>query len=149
MNVSKVLHHLKQLSRLYGTLLDEENRRLSLYLAGDLEEVEAGHIREEYSVDEVRRIHSMLQSEFSEDSLEGISRELSEAECREVETSLADLDRSMQELKIAIRRNRRYVQNSLAYSQAVVQRMFAEHSSYDGDGFVKTGGRSLRGGMRV
>jgi hypothetical protein len=149
MNVSEVLGHLKRLGQLYGALLEEENRRLSAYLDGDLERVDAGRIHEEHNIGEVRRIHAALRDEFSAVPLEEVTGELPEADRLDLERGLSVLDEAMAELRAAIRRNRRYIQNSLAYSQAVLQSMFAEHPRYDGDGFVQAEGRSLRRGMRV
>lgn len=149
MNVSAVLDHLKRLGQLYGALLETENRRLRAYLDDDLERVDAGRIQEEHDIREVRKIHAALRCEFSEASLEQISGELSDTERSDLEQGLSDLDKSMVELKSTIRRNRRYIQNSLAYSQTIVQSMFAEHPRYGGDGFVRAEGRSLHRGMRV
>ena len=149
MNASVVLDHLRRLGQLYGALLDEENRRLNSYLDGDLERVDTGRIRQEHDIGEVRKIHAALRDQFSGTSLDEISGELSETERSEMRRCLGELDKAMLELKTVIRRNRRYIQNSLSYSQALMQRMFSEHPRYDGDGFVQAQGRSLHRGMRV
>jgi uncharacterized membrane protein len=149
MNVSAVIENLKQLGRLYGALLEEEKRRLDAYLGGDLVQVEDSRIRAEYGVDEVRRVHAELNGEFQDTSLQQIAGELSPEDRQALEQGLSDLDQSMRELRAAIRRNRRYLQNSLAYTQAVTQSIFAAHPSYDGEGIVRTEGRSLHKGMRA
>ncbi len=148
MNVSAVLDQLKQLGRLYCRLLEEENHRLALFVEGNLEQVEASRIDEEHNLEAVRRLHAALQCELSEVSLSRIAGALPK-EHADLRQGLADLDRTMQELRLAIRRSRRYLQNSLSYNQAVAQKLFAGHASYDGEGFVRSECRSLQRGMRV
>lgn len=149
MNVSAVLEQLKCLGQLYGSLLDEEKRRLECYLDGDLEQVDMGHLRETHGIEEIRKIHSALSCEFSEAALPQVFEGLPESEREDLERRLADLDGVMSELKAAARRNRRYIQNSLAYSQALAQTMFEGAPSYGGDGIVRAEGRCLSKGMRV
>jgi predicted DNA-binding protein YlxM (UPF0122 family) len=141
---------LSQLLDSYGRLLSEESRRLDCYLSRDLEAADALRISEERIVEDIRNLHAGILELTEKRSLGDLLRE-GEAPLGEARDHLGALNRTVQEVQQAVDRSRRFIFNSLSFSEAILRPLLGEESGhYDGEGFLQTGRhRVARRGVRA
>ena len=140
---------LSQLIALYGQLLEEEVRVVEHYLSGSVEAADRSRREQGELVERVRYAHRELGLHLSDFGLSGLAGSCDRATGAVLERKRDELNRLVAELQLTIRRNHRYIQNSLACCQGILQHSLSDMSCYRGDGFLKAPGHSLHGGVRA
>jgi hypothetical protein len=126
MKTETLAETIQALVRLYQGLLDEETHCVELYLAGDLDGVEASRTRSERHVAEIRNWLAGLGT------LPQAGGPLERSGRTVLREAVQELRRTVAELQTLLKRNRRFVQNSLGYTDRMLEAMFGGSSSYDG-----------------
>lgn len=133
MKTETLAETIQALVRLYRALLDEESRCVELYLAGDLDAVEESRSRSERHVAEIRNWMAGLGTPPQDGGpLERSGRTV-------LREAVQELRRTVAELQSLLKRNRRFVQNSLGYTDRMLEAVFGTSSSYDGAAIVHRG----------
>ncbi len=126
MKTETVAEVIRSLIRHYRALLEEQARCVDCFLAGDLEGVEASRARSEDHMEEVRNCLAGLGT-LPQDG--GPLERSGRPALRE---AVQELRRTVAELQSLLQRNRRFLQNSLGYTDRMLEAMFGGGSSYDG-----------------
>jgi len=147
--IENVLACLSRLVRLYAELLTAERQIIDCYLEGRLDDADRNRASQERLVGEVRTTNWMLQEELSDETLGEFLTSLPPSDRLPVESELGRLRRTTAEVSAVIRQNRRYVQNSAAFCQGILQRTFAGTDTYNGYGTLQASRGTRREGMRA
>lgn len=120
---------VRKLVRLYSQVLEEESRSVELLLAGQLDAVQASQARSEQYLAMIRASLSELRSRPG-------SLAAGPAEGQSTRDALRELREMLAEIRELVWRNRRFLQNSLRYTDRMLEAMFGGNSSYDGAAVV-------------
>jgi hypothetical protein len=141
---------LSRLLDCYRRLLAEESCRVDCYLNNDLESAAALRITEDRLLEEVRSLHERIREVTGERSL-GDWLHDGDAQLEQAQSHVVALSRVVREVQQAVDRSRRFVFNSLVFSQALLGPLLGEEGGhYNGEGFLQTGRNAVgRRGVRA
>lgn len=144
MNMEAFEQHLRNLVRLFGEVLESESRTVERYLAGEMDEVEWSRAQSERNLSEIQARLQELKSLAEQPVPAGPDGQAA----REALRQLREIVAEMQELA---RRNRRFIQNSLGYTDRMLAAMFGGNPSYDGSAVMHRaeGGATSARGIRA
>ncbi|MFB3901870.1 MAG: flagellar export chaperone FlgN [Acidobacteriota bacterium] len=131
------------------TLLTEQGRVIDCYLEGKLDEVAHLQSRQERLLREARGFHDTLARTLAGGPLSEVARLLEAPQSEQLEQTITDLHRLLRELHLVNLRNRRFIQSSLCYSQALLQEVFSTQAAYNGGGVIGVRMSGLKRDLRV
>lgn len=133
MKTETLAETIQSLVRLYRALLDEQTRCVEFYLAGNLEAVEESRTRSECHMQEIRTWLAGLGT------LPQAGGPLERSGRTVLREAVQELRRTVAELQSLLKRNRRFVQNALGYTDRMLEAMLGGSSSYDGAAILHRG----------
>lgn len=143
-NQETILDLVRKEVGLYQQLLQKAEKKLDLFLRGDLKAIEQAAGEEQALVDSIKASERKLRSALAGISLGELIEQLQHPYRTILESLVQQFRRLVQDLNQTNVRNYRYVQSSLSFTQSVLQHVFKETSNYDGKGYLQAGTTGLR-----
>lgn len=137
MALESLLTLLDQELELYRCLLKEQNRKIGMYLQGELDQVRRSMERDKILLEKLRRIHGSLRTRLQGKTLSEILATEEEANQQPLRASLEELRLLARELQHVNLRNYQYTQNSLYFTRAMLGKIFSDSANYNRNGYLQ------------
>jgi flagellar biosynthesis/type III secretory pathway chaperone len=139
MALDSLVNLVDQQLELYRHLLAEQEQKIGMYLRGELDQVRDSMEQDKILLRKIRQIHGHLRDELNGNSVNEFLASAKEARQASLRDKLRELQRLTRELQRVNLRNYRYTQNSLAFTRAMLSKIFSDNASYNLNGYLKAG----------
>ena len=124
---------------LYRLLVEEQKKKIDLYLHGDLDLVKSSMERSKSVLEGIRVLNQRLNSALDGRALADITAEMEGSESEMLRTKIDELRRLTSELSRMDLQNYRFVQSSFGFTRAMLGEIFSENVNYNQNGYLQTG----------